>query len=498
LGAGRWRIVRQLLIESSLLAGLGLVFGVLAARWFIGLLSVFALPGGIHIGSVDITISGRMLAASAGLAALTALGFGTAPAFRAANTPPAAALRTTRTHPAANHVRRGLITAQVALSLALLIGAALFVRSVRTGLRTELGFDATRVAALSFGLRQHGYDVGKSATFYRTLLDRVGETAGIEAVALATHVPLAPRSVAMPLSTTIEDQSDGSVAGTAIAVNAIIGDYFRALGIPLRAGRVPALTDDASAPKVAVVNEATARALWPSQTALGRQFQLVRGIGDPITVIGIVADAKSHSLLDEAVPYVYIPALQHPNLGVLDRVSVIARGQQSASQALTVLRREVEALDQTLPVFAVRRVRDQVETVLMPQRFGLVVLTLFGSLALLVSAVGVYGVVAYTVTQRRFEIGVRNALGARGAQITVSVVRDYAIAVSAGVLLGLVAALLTTRLLNRFLFGVSALDFRAFTGATAILCAVAALAAWLPARRAARMDPTTAIRAVTD
>jgi hypothetical protein len=286
--------------------------------------------------------------------------------------------------------------------------------------------------------------------------------------------------------------------GTAIAVNAIIGDYFRVLGIPLRAGRVPAITDDASAPDVAVINEAAARALWPDQSPLGRQFQLVRGIGDAITVVGVVANAKAHSLLDEAVPYVYIPALQHPNLGVLDRVSLIARGEKNAAQALTVLRREVEALDQTLPVFAERRVRDQIEIVLMPQRFGLVLLTLFGSLTLLVSAVGVYGVVAYTVTQRQFEIGVRNALGAHGAQITASLVRDIAIAVSAGVLLGLVAALLTTQLLHTFLFGVSALDMRAFTGATLILCAVAALAAWLPARRAARMDPRTAICAVTD
>lgn len=499
LGASRHHLVRQLLVESLVLASVGAVLGLLVARVTTALLAGFTLPGDIAIASLDLSANPRFLMFAAGVALLTAIAFGLLPAWRAAKTDALAVLRTGGGGAgiAGRRIRSALVTTQVALSLLLLISAGLFVRSLREGLRTDTGFEASGVAAAAFGLRHYGYDEGAARTFWRALLERVSATQGIEAAALATHVPLGAQRFGMPLVPERRGEAEPSSVPT--AVNSVIGDYFGALRIPVVEGRVFALEDDESSPLVAVVNQAAARSLWPGEaSAIGQRLRLIRFNSDVYTVIGVVANAKAHSVGDEDLPYVYISSLQTPRLFAHEWTNVIARDATDGRHALATIEAKLAGLDAAVPVFDKRLVAEQVDAVLMPQRFGSTLLGVFGVVALLVSAVGVYGVVAYSVTRRAFELGVRRALGARTVAVVAAVVRESGIAVLAGIVVGLGAATYATRFVAAFLFGIEPLDAAAFTGATLLLAAAAALAALFPARRATRIDPMVVLRSADE
>jgi predicted permease len=444
-------------------------------------------------------VDARVLGFSIVVSLFTALLFGLAPAWRAARTEPSAALRGAGAVDGVQgaRVRSVLVAGQVALCLVLVVGAALFLRSVARGLDTETGIDATGVAAVSFGLAQHGYDASRGRAFLRTLLDRAGSSAGVEAVAVATHVPLGPQRTGMPVTADLAESSSGSMGGSMTAVNAVAGDYFRVFGLRVIAGRVFDAGDGEGSTGVVVLNEAAAARLWPGSDPIGMRLQLVRGIGEPMTVIGVVGNAKAHGLEDDDLPYVYVSALQNPNLGVLDAVSLLVRGRSDATAALAAGRSAIGALDESLPLFDERRVQDQLDTVLMPQRFGLTLLGLFGTLALAVSSIGIYGVVACSVRQRRREMSIRAALGARPVTVALALAGETFGALVIGAAVGLLGVLLLAGFLAPFLFGVGARDAVSIVGALLVLAAITTCAALLPVARTAREGGAAALRAAT-
>lgn len=498
LGAGRGRLVRQVLTESVLIGAAGGVVGIAVAQATVALLRRFPLPGGIAMDTLRLAPDARMLTFGFAVALGTALVFGSVPAWAAARADLLGRLKSgTRTGGAeSGRVRLVLLTGQVALCLTLLVGAGLFLRSLRAALDVEPGFDARGLAAASFSLRPHGYTRESGPAFIRTVLERVERMPGVESSALGLHVPIEPRRLRMPISDEVIPEGSGRYggAGSFLPVNVIAGDWFGALRIPVLRGRIFGPGDGPGAPPVAVLGRSAAAELWPGEDPIGRQLQLVRGVGPGVTVIGIVADITAHAVQEGAVPYVYLSALQYPQIQVLSDATLIARDGVGGAIAGAAIRQALATEDPTLPVFRERRVADQVAAVLVPQRLGSTLLGIFGVVALLVAAVGIYGVVAYAVARRRFEIGLRRALGARPRDIIRDVTRHTALAVLLGTVAGTVAALWLTRFIDAFLFGIPAVDPVAYAAAATLIALTALAATLLPARRATRVSPLTAIR----
>ena len=487
LGAGRSRIFRQLLVESTMLAAAGGTLGVPIALLTIRALSTFSLPGSIALAGLDLSLDARVIGFTAAVAIGTVLLFGLLPAVRASRQDLAGFMRAHRTSSSGGGTRNSLVAAQVALALVLLVGAALFGRSLRAGLTTDLGFDPHPLAAVSVDLRIHGYDEARRLGYHVAVLERLRARPEIANVALSTHVPLA-RGLALPFSSP-DAVVTAPTEPTILVANAVSDTYFDLMGIGLAAGRAFDALESSGKGRVAIVSEATARALWGTSSALGRKIKF---LGPPYTVVGVVRDIKYQSVRDESVPAVYFPLAQETGLGGLN---VVVRSS-SPPAALRVLQREVAALDANVPLRRPRLVGNQIDDVLMPQRFGTTLLGVFAAIALVIAAIGVYGVVSYSVAQRRGELGIRIALGAQGGDIYATVLRSSLLAVAVGTAVGIGAAIAGTRALAAFLYGISPLDGIAFAAAAGALLAAAVVASLIPARRAARLDPAASMRAL--
>jgi predicted permease len=488
LGAGRSRIVRQLLIESAMLAAAGGALGLPIAMLTIRALSTFSLPGSIALAGLDLALDARVLAFTAVVAIGTVLLFGLLPAWRGSRQDLAAFMRAHRTSSGGNLTRNALVAAQVALALVLLVGAALFGRSLRAGFTTDIGFDPRPLAAVSVDLRIHGYDGPRQVAFHDAVLERLRTHPEIEGAAVALHVPLA-RAISLPF------KSPDAVAlpqgkATVLVVNSVSDDYFEVMRLPLVAGRHFDAFESSGAGRVAIVSEATARTLWGGADAIGKRLTLFGP--NPYIVVGVVRDIKYQSVRDVDVPALYFPLRQETGLG---GISVVVRSSAPAA-ALRTLQRELAALDPNVPLRRPRLVGDQIDDVLMPQRFGATLLGVFAAIALTIAAIGVYGVVSYSVAQRRGELGIRIALGAQGGDIYWTVLRASLAAVAIGTVIGIGAAMAGTRALAAFLYGVSPLDAVAFVAAATALLVAAVLASLIPARRAARTDPVASMRTI--
>ena len=487
LGAHRARIFRQLLLESALLALAGGLLGIPVAKATVRALAAFNLPGSIAVAGLDLSLDARVLCFTAAVATGTVLLFGLLPALRASRQDLALFIRASRSPSAGGRTRNALVAAQVALAILLLVGAALFGRSLRAGLTTDIGFDPAPLAAVSVDLRIHGYDQARQVEFHRTAVERLRGRPGIEGVALATHVPLS-RTLALPFKSPDAVPSLGGKPLN-LVVNAVSEDYFDVLGIPLTAGRHFDAFEASGAGRAALVSEAAARAMWGGANPLGRRLTLFGP--KPYTVVGVVRDVKYQSVRDVDVPALYFPLRQEMGLG---NASVIVRGERPAL-ALRTLQREVGAIDPNVSIRRPRLVGDQVDDVLMPERFGATLLGVFAAIALTIAAIGVYGVVSYSVAQRRAELGIRIALGARPTDIYWTVLRSSLLWVAIGTIAGIGAATAATQALAAFLYGVSPLDAVAFASAGASLLIAAVAASLIPARRAAATDPVASMRA---
>ena len=488
LGATASRIALQLGIESAVLAVLGGVLGLMLAVGVLQVFASFTLPGRISLQSLDIRLNPRVLAFAFGITALSAVIFGATPSLQSFRGNVVDRLRRTDTSVRTLFSSRGgLLALQVSISFTLLVGCALFLSSLRNGLNTKLGFNPDPIAAVSIRPRFSGRRVD-NAMLYLSVVDRAGRTPGIGLAAVTSHIPL-EGSRALPFTLGAAGSTEASsVTPKMMPIAAISRDYFRVLGTVIVDGRMFDRTDGPTAPRVVIINQSAARDFWPGESALNKHISLINDL--TYTVVGVVADTKYSTLQDNGVPFAYAPIEQEETRG---NVTFIARSNQPAV-ALASLSRSIAETSPELSVVRPRLVKDQISAALMPQRFGAWLLSIFALLALLLSAVGIYGTVSYTVARRTKEIGIRMALGARGASVVVSVLSETLAAVGIGIAGGVLITMYCTRLISHFLYGIEVTDWLPFVISMAVLVLVAVVAAAWPAFKSSRIDPLTAIR----
>lgn len=495
LGAKTHRLAQQLFTESFILAliggGIGIVVAVVTLRVF----STFTLPGGIALDQVDLGLNTDVLAFTCGISLITALGFGLAPAIRASRVYANEVIRNRDGSLPALRRRGVLLAIQVAISLVLLVGAGLLLRSIQAGFDTDIGFDPHPLAAVSASPRYNGTREGNTRD-YMAIATQMEHTPGVSYAAAATHVPLAPTSPRV-FATGADSATDGGQTVT-MGVNHIAGDYFKTLGVPIVMGRPFTNQDGATAPRVLIVNQSAAQALWPGQSPLGKlvHYRWLGVVTFTYTVVGVVHDTKYSSLQDHHVPYAFVPMAQEDLTS--STITFLARSSHPRA-TLATLQRTVKAIAPDLKSpdrsnLRPRLVSDQINMLLAPQRLGAILLSGFAVVALCISAVGIYGTVAYATSRRSREIGIRMALGAQSMDVLRLILSETGAAVVVGVGLGVASAALMTRLLAQWLYNVTPLDPLSFVAAVAIVTAMAIVASLVPSLRAVRIDPVEAIR----
>jgi predicted permease len=379
-----------------------------------------------------------------------------------------------------------LVVAQVALSLVSLVGAGLFLRSLRNAQAVSLGFDAEKLLVMSFDLSKQRYAEARGREFQRLVQERAESVPGVRSASLALNQPLAS---GFPRSVLVEGRESQVGAGTVTFVDIVSVKYFETVGVDLVRGRSFGETDRENFPKVAVVNEAAARHFWPGEDALGKRFRFF-GNNSPFEVVGVVKDSRSTGLGVETQPLIYLPLLQ--NYTPLAALHVRTEGDPQAM--LEKVRREVQALDPNLPLFSVSTVSERINGALWAPRMGASLLGFFGLLALTLTAIGVYGVFTYSVGGRTNEMGLRMALGAQRGDIIWLVLKHALMLVLVGSVIGLGIGFAASRLVANLLYGVFAGDPAVFVFATLLLVCVALLAGYVPARRATKIDPLIALK----
>ena len=501
LGAGRRRIVRQLLTEAVVLSLLGSALGVVLAQIAISVALPLVPPSALpRVGGI--VVDGRVLAFCLGLSLVATLLIGLLPALRIGGAAfgEALALHAGETRTTGDHqgerLRTGLVAAQIAMTLVLLVGAGLLIHSFVRLTAVSPGFESTGregvVQAVKVTLPEHLYaEPARVQAFARGVLDRVKYLPGVSSASLINSAPLGMPFIRGEFE--IEGQPPPTLDAGRPKVEA---GYFKTMGIPLLAGREFTAQDTAAAPNVAIVSERIVREYFPGGPgeALGRRVR-IGDRGEWRTVIGVVADIRQMGLDRELQPMLYVPFQQERDeLFVLRFVTFVARTSTPASVA-EAIRAEIRRAAPDLPIQMTVTMDEAVAASVAPPRFRMLLLGLFALSAMLIATCGIYGLMAYAVTQRRREIGVRMALGADRREVLRLVLTRALRIVGVGLVLGLAGAFGVTRVLQRFLFGVTPTDPIAFSAVTLLLLAVGLLAAWLPARRATRIDPCVALRA---
>jgi predicted permease len=492
LGASRARLVRQLLTENVLLAAIGGAFGLLSAQW--GVSALVALVS--RTAPLDVRPDITVLAFTAGVALAAGILFGLAPALRASKIDLSTALKEKATRSGGGRLRFGLapllVVSQVALSLMLLVGAGLFARSLMKLEHETLGFDRDNVLLLDVNTRMTGYKPPQLTALYREMLDRVSGMPGIRSTTLASYSPLSgvSRTSNISMQGYTPDPADDMIVS-----HMLIGpNYCETLGLPLLSGREIGPQDTAASSSVAVVNEAFARSFFPGENPIGRRFW----IGDNpqqnagIEIVGVIGDAKYESVWGEPVRMAYRPILQVQDQSPVLR-SLEVRTEGDPLSMASQIRAVIAEVDDKVVVRDVTSFNNQIEESLNQERLIARLVSFFGLLALVLACIGLYGVMAHAVARRTNEIGIRMALGADSRKILWMVLRETLGLVLAGIVIGVPAALAAGRLISSQLFEMDSADPLTILTATAVLTAVAALAGYLPARRAARLDPMVAL-----
>jgi predicted permease len=486
-GARRGRLVRQLLTESLVLAFLGGAVGLLLMVWADRALTIFlgGLPTPV---AVDLGADPLVLSFALGVSVLTSLLFGLVPALQSTRPHLVAALKTRgASQPAARHglgLREILVVAEVALSLVALIAAGLFVRSLAAAQSIDPGFAGRRLLSFSFDVGLYGLDQDHGEQLFRQVREQVAALPGIEGVTLAQAAPLQVSVVRSIFLEGKENPDDGLL----VQIDAVDPGFFRTVGVPLVAGRPLTDADRAGAPMTAVVNRTLADKFWPHQDAVGKRFHFFGGT--PIEVVGVARDAKYTSLSEAAQPYVYLPLAQRYTTAV----TLLARSTGDPAAALLAVERRVRQLAPGMPLVGAGTVAQQIDASLWAPRLGASLLALFGVLALLLAAIGIYGVMSVAVAQRARDIGIRMALGAQPGSVLGMLVRQGMLQVALGLLAGFAVAFGVTRLAASLLIGTSPTDPVAFAVTPLLLALVALVSVYLPARRATRISPTEALR----
>jgi predicted permease len=486
LGASRARLVRQLMTESVALAALGCGGAILVTYAATRLLAAYRPRGDV---TLDVGVDWRVLGFALVSAVAAAAIFGLAPALNLTRLGASAALKDGALAAAGRRhlgLRGALIAAQVSVSLVLLVCAGLFLRSLQQAATVDPGFDADNVVIASFDLRTQGYSEPRSRAFYAELTERLAGLPDVRAVTLAQRVPLSGdggrrRAV-------VEGYEPQPGEDMEFNFNVVGPEYFEVMRVPLVRGRGFTEADREGAPQVAVVNEAFAARYWPGQDPIGRRFTSFSG-ATSIEIVGIARDGKYQTLNEAPLPYIYRPLLQD-----YEEMTLHVRVERDADAFLPLLRREIRTIDSQLPIVRLASMRSETAFATLPQRIAATLLGACAALALLLAAVGLYGVVAYAVSQRTREIGIRMALGAGRRAVVRMVLEGSMKVVGLGLAIGLVLALGAARAVESFLGDVSFADPIALVAGPLVMIACALVASWLPARRAARIDPMRALR----
>ena len=485
VGASRWRLIRQLLTESFVLAGAGAAGGLLLSFWASDFL-VAQLPE-LDFRGLQTSADGRVLFFTAILAGASVCAFGLVPALSATRCALQPRLRETASAGGGRSRLQGMfVVLQLSLSLVLLLAAGLSLRALQKAGAIDLGFNPRRVLTASYDLALQNYPVERRDEFRRDLLDHVRALPGMTSAAIADLPPLSGTMYSTAVTST---RDGGETVEERTYMSSVGPGYFRTLEIPLVRGRAIEDEDRRGAPGAAVINETLARRLWPGSDALGRSLRFDEAYS--VQVIGVARDAKYDESTEDPRPFVYLSLAQHTQF---DRETVIVRTAGAAGLAGPLVHAQIRALDPALPVFDVRPFETVLRDRADKQRGISALFAGFGLLALLLASLGLYGVMAYAVARRTREIGVRLALGATPGQLTRLIARDALRLALTGVVVGAVLALPLARALGALIFGVRIADLVTFAGTCALLVAVAMLAAVLPARRASRLDPIVALR----
>jgi predicted permease len=447
---------------------------------------------------MDISLDARVLAFTALLSLLTGVAFGLVPALQASNPDLVTSLKDGSPASGAGRSRlQGrLVVAQIALSLLLLIGAGLAVRSMQKVLTMDRGFDSDNLVLMAVDLTIQNYSEAKGRAFYEELINRLEAIPGVVSASLAKTVPPNDWSDRLNVFLPAEVPPDEVLRtrddlGLRVDANRIAPHYFRTLGIPVE-GREFSFTDRLGTTPVAIVSQRLAERLWPGESAVGKQLS-VPFWHEPrplVEIVGVARNTRYRSLLVDVPMLVYLPELQAYD----GRATLVTRVESNPSSFIPAIRNEVAAIDKNLPVFAMKTMNEQIASTLWQQRMLVALIGLFGVLALLLAAIGLYGIIAHWVALRTREIGIRMALGAQPADVKRLVVRQGLWLAIQGIVIGLISAVALTRLMSSLLYGISATDPLTFVVASVLLAGVALGASFAPARRATKVDPMIALR----
>ena len=491
VGASRARLIRQLLAESLVLSGVGGGLGLLLAAWASALLDNYRPDFGLPI-ALDLGLDIRVLVFTIGLSILTGLLFGLAPALQASRADLISALKESSTDQKAAgrfHLGNLLVVGQVALSLVLLIGAGLLVRSLIASRTAEIGFSPDPLGVVTLNLDMNGYEEEQGKNFYRQALERIRALQEVESASIAARFPFEMNINLSDIHVDGHELTSNEDKPFVVDVTFVGVDYFRTMGISLLEGRPFRESDTEDAPGVVIVNEKLARTLWPEESAIGKRIRRDPD-SPPLEIVGMASNHKVRTVGESPRPYLHFARAQNYN----GYGSLLIRSRGDAAATVETVRRTLLQMNPELTVMDAMSFNEQLAVSLYPVRMGSRLLGGFSLLAVLLAAIGLYGLIAYWVSQRTREVGIRIALGAETHRVMVLVLKQGMILAGLGVVIGLVASLLVNRALAGVLFGIQAVDFLTLAVSAFILLVAALVANAVPAWRASQVDPMVALR----
>jgi macrolide transport system ATP-binding/permease protein len=495
LGASRARLIRQLLTESMLLSVLGGGFGLLLAYWVSGLMQGFVPVLPYNVVNDFFSLDGRALVFTLLVSLFTGLIFGLTPAWHASNPEIVPVLKGDANAAQGGRQRRftlrnSLVVTQMALSLVVLVCGGLFIQSFRNAQKMDPGFAARGVLLVSLNPELVGYDEAGTKSFFTQLIERAKALPGVQTASVARLVPLGDSSNSNgPILKEGETLAPGS-AGRNIMNNVVSPDYFKTLQIPLLAGRDFDERDRKGVQRVIIINEKMAQMLWPDESAIGKRIFIGPNSPDPIEVVGVVQTGKYRSLAEDPKAFYYSPMAQRGSSGM----TLMLRTAGDPGALVNAIRNEAQSIDRRIPLYAIKTMDQHMKWALWAPNMAATLSLAFGILALVLSAVGLYSVMAYIVSQRTREVGIRMALGARRADVLKLITREGMKLAVIGVVIGFVVSLALARVLSSVLIGVSSYDVTTFILVPLLLAVVAFVACLVPARRAAKVNPLVALR----
>jgi predicted permease len=494
MGASRGRLIRQLLTESLLLSIVGGAAGLMLAIWIVKALLAFKPPIDFPL-TIDLGLDWRVLLFSLGVSLVAGAVFGLAPALQSTRPDLLHALKDTSAQGGGGRtrLRSVLVVAQIAISLVVLIAAGLVVRTLQQLQTMNPGFEPRNALTMSFDLSLQGYDEARGQQFYRQLAERVRVLPGVKSAAVSSYIPLSLNYNNRGIY--VEGEPIERGANSPIAMNAAVGPrYFETMATPIVSGREFTEQDVEKSEQVAIVNETFVRRLMPAVKSPAEAVGKRVSFGDPkgpfMRVVGVARDGKYFNIAEDPRAFIWAPLTQD----YMSQGAIMVRTSGTPESMFATVRGEVQALDPNLPLFDVKTLTEHMRLALFPAKIAAMVLGVFGLVALLLSAIGIYGITSYAVSQRTHEIGIRMALGAQLGDVLRLVLNHGLKLTLIGAAIGLAGAYLVTRAITSVLYGVSATDPLTFISVSVLLIGVALLACYVPARRATKVDPLIALR----